>query len=196
MSSLEGLENILHNHVKVVTKIKKSRDFDSSFPYDLQTRNLVFIGYLKAFDPITKSVVMCTVEDNIITENLLILGHLIDRIELYERSDTVSTQDIQRLVFEDTEQRLSKHPYFERKKVITLLTAEEVTKKRDEIVSWLTKLRIPNQVNAKNNDIIIADDVRIKVPYEHISDYICPTRIVLKRIHHIVESRYESASYD
>lgn len=178
-----------YHHVRVATTVRKASDFDpqKSFPFVVRNQSsdkLVYVGYLKALDPISKSAILCQIENSEITKNIIILGHCIEEINLSEENDLIPPCDVRRIVELEQSQKFTNHSSHS-------LTDQEVKDRRDEIVGWLRKLRIPANVDAITNEVIVADSVRIRPPYESATNYICPTRIVLSRIKRIVESRGE-----
>lgn len=188
-SNLDSISRLLYNHVNVVTTIKRTDDFQCPFA-SLHNQMLIYSGYLKVIDPLTKSTILCSIDSQkrIVTNNLFILGHTISEIQLSDiasRTAALDVQDVQHIIETDTATKTLSIPYFKR----VLLDEEELNQRRQEIFDWLKKNRIPVDLNPMNNEIEIAKSVRIRAPYEHESDYICPTRIVLSRIKSIVDSR-------
>lgn len=148
-----------------------------------------FVGYLKAFDPISRSVIVCKVEDSEVIENVIILGQHIIRVELINPEDSILACEVQKVVESDTLRRLSKVPFLRLNTSCSLLSKEELEHRRNDIQAWLIKNRIPVKVDSSSGDIIIADSVRVRSPYENTTDYTCPSGTVLKRFKHIVDSR-------
>lgn len=185
----ENSSQLIYHHVKVKTKVNKPAEFVSNefFYSDDRFKNLIYTGYLKALDPITKSAILCIIDNKAVTKNILILGHIIDKIQLSHEENAIPTIEVQQILQADTQLRQAGHPYFNQK--ASPITEEEQHKRRDEILSWLAKNRIPAVLDEATDDIIVADSVRIKAPYEDATDYSCPTRVVLKRIKQIVENR-------
>lgn len=203
MSSLDYGKSVklLHHHVIVKTTVKRGPDFISPFALSNQQANnnkntsetLQFAGYLKVLDPISNSAILCLIDDDYhIKENLLILGQNIDLIEPSQSSqETLSVARVRDIIETDSAKKLSSLPFFQRlnNKDELNINKEEISKKGREIADWLSANRIPHQLNADTFEIIIGEMARLRPPYEHESNYICPTRIMLKRIMHIVDSR-------
>lgn len=190
---------LLHQHVVVTTTVKIKPGSQDVQPEFLkidnklldQERKLMYTGYLKALDPITKCTILCSIDRGAISNNILILGNNIDEIRISCTPEVISTTEVERIIKVDTLNRQSKHPYFAQR--ISSLTAEELHRRRDDILEWLARNRIPAILNQDGNEIVIADSVKLKAPYESSSDYICPTRVVLKRVKQIVDSRNTKA---
>lgn len=191
---LEVIGNLMFKFVTVRTNIRRTKDFESDFSIDKPefpngTNNqtlLTYSGYLKAFDPITKSAILCSIENNKVINNILILGHSIDQIQLKQNDKYCN--EARQIIEADSIEKSSQHPYFHRPGVNSI-TDEELLKRREDIISWLKKNRIPMEVNQDTSEIIIAESARVRPPYEHEIDYICSTRIVLTRLKHIIDSR-------
>lgn len=205
MSFYDKAKRLLYQYVDVQTNIKKDSNFQSEFiiPLGLELRNcddnltdvkqLIYSGYLKAIDPLSKSTILCLVNsDNLnITSNLLILGHTISdiRCSAYIKPDNVDPGAIQELIESDSQVKLAKHPYFYRPETEHTLSQDELIGIQKSIIAWLEKYRIPVELNENNAELVVANSVRVKPPYNHESDYICPTRIVLQRVKRIIDSR-------
>lgn len=182
-------------HVRVITTIRRSHDYESGFcdktgsqeERDEDSNLLTYAGYLKAIDPITKSVVLCKIDSEEVTGNILILGHNVARVTPSLTAQIAEKDLVQRIVEEDTKKKLSQHPYF-RDKSDDKLDPLEVLERQSSILKWMERNRIPASVDKVRDEIIIAGDVRIRPPYERESDYICPTRLILKRVKSIVDS--------
>lgn len=191
--SFEDIAKLHYKHVEVKTKLRRRPDFSHTFCLpisDDQTSELTFSGYLKAVDPISKSTILCKINDEqIIEQNLLILGHHITYVKCTNRDDSIPPTEVERIIETSCRLELSNHPFFNRNSPSEELSGEQLDKRRVEISDWLSRLRIPNRLDEVNGEIIVADTVRIKPPYEFTSDYICPTRIVLNRVKQIVDSR-------
>lgn len=208
--NLHEAAKLLYNHIDVITTIKRGRDFQSEFLRECKisancddnsdqnkSHELVYTGYMKAIDPLTKSIILCTIEDNQITNNILILGHNIYNIQLSavnnNPNNVVPPSEVKQIIETDTSAKIANHSFFYRPENTKIsLSKDELIERRDEILDWLKKNRIPVSINKETNEVIIADSVRVRAPYEHESDYICPTRIVLKRIKQIIDSRAKS----
>lgn len=197
MESTIKESNLIYHHVNIITKLKKSSHFKSDFldysdcdnNHGVQ-QNLVFSGYLKTIDPISRSVILAIIDttNNTVKSNILILGQNIDTISK-SSGDSLIPKKVETIFKLDNLNKLASHPYYKRDTTKYQLTDEELVDLQNEIISWLKKNRIPVEFDQLTNNIIVNDIVRIKAPYEHITDYICPTRIVLKRIKHIIDSR-------
>uniref|UniRef100_A0A6G1SDS3 AD domain-containing protein n=1 Tax=Aceria tosichella TaxID=561515 RepID=A0A6G1SDS3_9ACAR len=197
MAHYEKAKELLYTHVNVETNIKKSKDFTSDFllhskHLDESTipdkRRLTFTGYLKAIDPISHSVILCQIErETRSINNILILGRNICDIHQSTSDpdqDYLSKEDVANYC-DNYVSSLNNHPYF--CKPSTSLTSQELIESQTRIVSWLKKYRIPIELDEKSQELVVAECVRIKPPYKHESDFICPTRVVLKRIKNIVD---------
>lgn len=194
MESLTDVAKILlYCHVDVSTQINRSCDYRSTFCSPAQTpsskqdsKKLVYTGYLKAFDPITKSVILCNIENELVSENILILGRHITTITKSDNSVVnLSPNQVQEVINSGVSLKLVRHPYLGLSKSYS--DEAELSKRCEEIMEWLKKNRIP--VERRDNDLIVAEVVKIKPPYEHATDYICPTRTILERLKRIIESR-------
>jgi len=205
MAYYEKAKELLYAHIDVETNIKKSKDFKSEFVpnsnhleglSDQDQRELTFTGYLKAIDPISYSVILCQIDPNTrsIVSNILILGRNICDIHQSTHSldqDFLSRADVASYC-DNYLSSLNDHPYFCRSS--TSLSGEELHDSQTRIISWLTKYRIPIELDEKTQELIVAESVRIKPPYKHETDFICPTRVVLKRIKHIVDMSFKEKS--
>lgn len=197
---------LLYTRVDVVTSIKKTRDFESPFLQTSQDKNkpednnlihnqLVYTGYLKVIDPITTSTILCSIEETNVTNNILILGNNICDIRPSPKCDNLvelNSLEVRKIIELDSERKLSNHPYFYRPQSKSSLTPEETARRGEKILAWLKENLIPAKINEDTNEIVIAESARIRPPYEHESDYICPTRIVYKRIKRIIEKGLEN----
>lgn len=184
ISTISGL---LYHHVDVITKHKRRPDFQEDF-VDLEAQSLIYSGYLKAIDPHTKSVVLCRISsDKLVNDNALILGHNICDIKLsnYKSDDAITVEEVEEIIQSDREKRLESHPLFDQRYVCS---KEELDFRRDLILNWLRKNRLPVSCDFDNGDIIVCGRAKIKPPYKNTKDFICPTRVVLKRLQHIVNS--------
>lgn len=182
------MERLLYTNVKVKTKLKRPHVFNNPFlcnTDDIST--LVYSGYLKAYDPLTNSTILCHIVGGNVTENVIILGHTIDSVTHYVDSTnpSINRSEVETIVIQDTLNRCKNNPYYSDKNS----TITEANIRGDEIVNWLNKNRIPAYIEESSKDIVISDSIRLQQPYEHISDYRCPTRIILKRIKTIIDSR-------
>lgn len=189
------VSELLYHHVEISTTIKiniGAQDVRTEFLFvdDNLLHNeqkLVYTGYLKALDPITKCAILCAIDCDTVTNNILILGQVIDKIQLSCSSDTISASEVEQTIQKDNLSRQANHPYFVQKKSST--TKEELQNRRDDILEWLSRNRIPATLNEDGEEIIIADCVKLRPPYEESTDFICPTRVVMKRIKQIVDNR-------
>lgn len=183
-----------YQHVKVVTNVKNIGELKSVFVNHVEEKQksdnnyLILQGYLKVVDPITISTILVHIEDEKVKENIIILGRNITRISLSEKLDVIASDKVKTIVELDTALKRENLPFFKRDYAIHSLSSEEVIKRKDLIVKWLRDNRIPCTFDSNSNEIIIAEKIRLNAPYEHITDYACPTRIILKRIKHIVDS--------
>lgn len=193
------VSELLYQHVVVISTVKIKAGTQDVHPEFLEVdnklldheQNLVYTGYLKTLDPITKCTILCSIECGTVTNNILILGHIIDEIKISCNQETISTSEVEQIIKSDTLKRQSNHPYFAQK--ISSLTTEELHRRRVDILEWLARNRIPARLNQDGNEIIIADSVKLKPPYDSSNDYVCPTRVVLKRIKQIVDNRNTKA---
>lgn len=189
------VSELLYHHVEISTTIKiniKAQEVrmefllvDDNLLYNEQ--RLVYTGYLKALDPITKCAILCVIDCDTVTNNILILGQVIEKIELSRKTDTIPVSKVEQTIQRDTLKRQASHPYFAHRKYS--ITKEELQRRRDNILEWLLRNRIPATINENGQEIIIADSVKLKPPYEESNDFICPTRVVMKRIKQIVDTR-------
>lgn len=191
--NFEECVKLLYKHVDVSTDIKQARDFESSFVTNRTSDNksseilLTFSGILKVIDPITGSTILCCIEEDRVTDNILILGHCITDIKLSPLEPYQKTcQSICDIIESDTQAKLKHHPYFNRPETYSSLTPKQTVERRDSIQAWLSKNRITASINEETNEIVVAERARIRPPYEHESDFVCPTRIVYKRLKRII----------
>lgn len=192
----QDISLLMYECVDVLTNIDRARDFDCPFAprnylkaQDEGREKLVYSGYLKAIDPITKSVILCNLKDKALCQNILILGrHIVDITKSDYSIDSLATEEVQTIIQNDSSRRLKDHPFH--RKEHPSLTEAELSDRCDEIMRWLSKNRIP--AGRCGKDIVVAETVRIKPPYEHVTDYICPTRIILDRLKRIIELRPKS----
>lgn len=198
--SLHNYENsikLLYEHVVVITTIKRTPEFDfaSAHFYRIHRRHqdefLAFVGHLKVVDPVSESIILCHISaDRKITKNILILSHSIDRIELsVEKICDIPKSEVRDIIQAENAKKIASSPFFERVKNEDVANCEEIIQKIQDIVDWLTASRIPHEVNCDTSEIIIGDVARIRPPYDHESNYVCPTRTMLKRVMYIVNSR-------
>ena len=189
----ERAKLLLFHHVDVVTNIKRARDFGvSDFvpPYE-QQEPLTYSGYLKVIDPISKSVILAKTDGISVTGNVLILGQNICDILQSEwgRKTHIDPLTVERILENDSQIKIATHPYFHRPQTRDNLSPEELQKIQKSIMDWFKKYFIPIELNSVTQELIVAESVRIRPPYEHESDYISPTRVALKRIKYLVDSR-------
>lgn len=183
------MEKLLYTNVKVITKLRQS--FESRSPFLVKADvgdELAYSGFLKAYDPLTKSVILCHIKNDIVTENIIILGHTIESVVSHDQIDQdqiLHPSKTEKILIEDILNKCRNNSELES----TKLSNEDIRRRRSEIVEWLTKNRIPVKIEDTSSDILIVDDIRVQSPYENISDYKCPTRIILKRIKNIIDSR-------
>lgn len=193
--NLASISELLYKNVEVITTIKMNIKSEDPRPAFLHIKNdlsvvekrLVYKGYLKAFDPISKSTILCSIDKETVINNILIIGQIIDEINLALEPGAISPSKVEQVVQADTLRRQTGHPFFIHR--TSIITKEELLERRDEILKWLGKNRIPAKMNQDELEIIIADSVKLRPPYENSTDYICPTRVVLKRIKQIVDNR-------
>lgn len=182
------MDKLLYTSVKVITKLQRSDNLKSSFLCELDVQNkLIYCGYLKAYDPLTKSIILCHIKNDKVTDNILILSHAVDTI-ISNESDKDQGLDHTRVEAIIISDLANKCKYNLERKTVEL-SDEDSVKKASDIIDWLSKNRIPAHVEEGSNEIIIADDIRVLSPYKDIQDYKCPTRIILKRIKTIIDSR-------
>lgn len=191
---LQIVEKLLYNHVNVATSVSKGRDRTSSFLIEDANKELTFSGYLKVYDPISGSIVLCHISEGKVAKNILILGCNISAInQTPESASHLQPIDVRRIIELDRQAKVAHHPYFQRSHSLeeqsTIHNHRNIEKLRDEIVGWLRENRLTVTTHEPSNDIIVADRIRIRPPYKHESDFVCPTNIVLKRIQHIINSR-------
>lgn len=187
----------LHYHnVEVLTDLKKSSEFTSDFciPNSSDSKRtsnqiLVYAGYLKAIDPITKSIILTAIDEasNRVLKNILILGQHV--VSVHEVETNVPVTKVKYILEQDSQEKVKSHPFYQRETEIDLLSPDQLKSRQEEILNWLKLNRIPTVLDELSNDLIIADSVKIRPPYQHVSDYICPTQVVLKRIKHIIDQR-------
>lgn len=191
IEDLQRVYDLIYHHVSVSTVVERAKDCSINFPTTLDEpgKFLEFTGYLKVVDPITKSAILCQIEDETIVNNVLILGHVINSIQISSKPDAISASVVSRIIQKDSSIKFEAHPYSKGKADDRLVRSEVITWRQGAIIEWLEKNRIPAKHDSANNCILIADCVRLKPPYQFLSDYVCPNRIVLKRLKHIVDSR-------
>lgn len=151
--------------------------------------DLIYVGYLKALDPLTKSVILCSIKDNIVVDNLLVPGQnirTISKTNLDSGEVALSRDIVSKILAEDTNKKLKECPYYRSNIIESHKQELNVLKRGEDIVSWLTKNRIEAKIDKDTRAIIIANSVRLDYPYMNDSDYTCPTRIVLKRLQKII----------
>lgn len=189
----KDISPLMYNYVNILTNINRARDFDCPFAQQDFTRTqdegqqrLIYSGYLKAFDPITKSVILCNLKNKAVCQNILILGrHIVNITKSEDSINNLPTEQIQSIIQDDSTRRLKNHPFH--RKEDSDLTEAQLSDRCDEIIKWLEKNRIPAE--RCGNDIVVAGTVRIRPPYEHVTDYICPTRTILDRLKRIIGLR-------
>lgn len=187
---LEKAYKLQYHHVIVSTNVERSKNCSIKFVKTSSEpgEKLEFFGYLKVVDPISKSAILCQIKEETVVDNILILGHVIIDIQLSGELDEIPTDNVSRIVQQASQTKIQTHPYFARN-TTDRHTSEDLIRRKREIIDWLKRNRIPVEQDCANNaDLLIADSVRLKPPYQYDSDYICPTRIVLKRLKHIVDS--------
>jgi hypothetical protein len=190
MAHYEKAKELLFKRVDVETNVKKSKDFSSDFSSH-DGKQLIFTGYLKTVDPISHSVILCQpdTDDKSIAKNILILGQNICdvRSTLDSNPKSLTEVDLKALITNEHAIKLGNHPYFYKSAARQNLTEQELIATQAKVISWFKKYRIPIVLDDQSQELIVADCVRIRPPYEHETDYICPTRVVLKRIKYIVD---------
>lgn len=183
--------DLLYHHVSVLTTVRQTKDCSINYTTisDEPGEFLEFTGYLKVVDPISKSVILCQVEEGTIVNNVLILGHVINTIQISTKPDSIPVSVVSGIIQKDSLTKLKAHPYSKGEAANSLVKSETIDKREEAIIKWLKKNRIPAKYDGVNSCILIADCVKLKPTYQFLSDYICPNRIVLKRLKHIVDSR-------
>lgn len=196
---IDEISNLLYHLVEVTLTVKISGQHKSLFVAPSTTLGiekdcdpkLIYRGYLKAYDPVSKSVILCLIQDGLMLENMMVLGYYIDKLRISGQPSALSPQDVQNII----EQNLSSKYTHNSKSVHDGLSQSNqdpgLVERSDRTLQWLLKNRIPARLEPSDGSIIIADSVRLKSPYKSSSDYVCPNRIVLKRIKRIVESQIE-----
>lgn len=192
--NLSDIEQLLYHRVRVLTKISKSINYVSSFASSTTDLNglLIYIGYLKAFDPLTNSAILCSIIDGKVDENIIILGHIIETIELDIQNKEygyIDASNVEEIIKIDTSKKCENHPYFKNKINSIESNVDQLDNRCHQIIKWLNKNRIDAHVDQNTKNIVIADLITLRSPYVHVSDYICPTRIILKRVKNIIDSR-------
>lgn len=198
MALYEKAKQLLYQLVVVETDVRQTKDFASSFLADgnieqISTKdgklNLAFNGYLKTIDPISHSVILCHLTGESIVDSLLILGRNIRDIRLSKilNRNSLTVCDFEQLVERDQQAKLRNHPYFCKPPTNQPLDPEELTLSQARIINWFNKYRVPIKLIEDTQELLVADCVRIKPPYLHESDYICPTRVILRRIKYMVD---------
>lgn len=184
--NMDEISKQLYRNVVVTLRVDRTREYKSEFLSHVTTNNLAYSGYLKAFDPITKSVILCSIKDSKVDKNILIIGHNIESIRV-SNEDLLPLNVVEQIIVDNRNEQLNKQADLFSK--TDRLSAGQLEERRLEILSWLEQNRIPAVSEPSTNDIIIGDCVRIKSPYENAADYVCPTRVILKRIMKLLESR-------
>ena len=189
-------KQLLYSYVDVVTTIGAGLRLDSKFlsANAQQQQSLIYSGYLKAFDPVTSSSILCLIEDNIVRRNLIVLGcNIIDIIPSLTTVNKLSPTEAGAIIELDSQTKAARHPFYQRTSQsgagLVTLEGETLVEVRDEIVDWLKVNRLPVSVDEQTHEIQVAGSIRINPPYEHETDFVCPTRVVFKRIKHIISSR-------
>lgn len=190
---MDEIYKLHYHYVKVSTNIKRSSEFKSNFSpsidCDIETSLLIYTGYLKVIDPISKSIILSLIDipNGIVMNNILILGQHVREVTKLE--DNGNHELVRDILERDSCEKVANHPYYKRNSSRLVLSKGELKLRQDEILSWLKLNRIPSKLDASSEDLVIADSVRIKPPFEHKSDYICPTGVILKRVKHLIDSR-------
>lgn len=189
----DEIAKLQYHHVNVITSIREGRDLKSEFtqsnfksikPDDKIDNHVVFVGYLYIIDPITKATILCLIEEEKVVKNIIISGHSIFQIIASSDNNTLPSNEVKRIIARDRKLKSEAHQH----SITDSTSDEEILRRRDSIVTLLSSHRIPIRVEPESNVIVVADSARLKPPYKHEFDYICPTRIVLKRIKHLVDS--------
>jgi len=194
MAQKKDITTLIFCHVDIITNVKVGREFTSEFSRSLPGETLVYSGYLKTFDPITGSVVLSLVQDEKIVANTLILGDTVsDIVESTDKDPYDYSPDVIEKIFEANNKRLAEHPFFKRSECTQQKfddqSNNDMVELRDEITAWLKENRIPVESDERTHVITVGGCVKIREPYEHESDYVCPTQVVLKRLKYLVDSR-------
>lgn len=187
---LKEKAKLLFHHVDVITNVKEGEKLESRFLIHSKERVLIYSGYLKTIDPISSSVILCLIESGKIVEQVIVLGRIVDDVIISEKNNVLQPGDVEQIIKQDTVKRVKNSTFYSQNKTPVPITLEEIQQRRDSIMEWLTKNRIPAKVDILSNEIIVAGKVRLKAPYQYSSDYVCPTRVILKRIKDIVDSRH------
>lgn len=199
---IADLANLQYCHVRLQTNITRGGDFTSPFLYSSihshpDTKLLHYRGYLKFFDPETASIFLCNIKDKQVVDNILIFGHTIKSIEADEYDDLLlDPEEVEAIINADTDKRIVNNQFFNKNINRTTLSESELNSRQNEIVSWLRINRIPIRIDEVTGDLIVAEMIKIKPPYEFDSDYVCPTRLILKRMKNIVDSRHGSINLE
>lgn len=198
MDLISKATSAIYQKVIVVTNIKKGHESGlNSMPeavksfIDPSPGLLTYEGYLKAVDPLSASIILCSIDDRTksISHNVLILSHVITDIIPRHGTSKIEASVVEEIVERERSSALAGHPYFHRTGVKQTVTDEELRCIQESITSLFQRYRVPIRLEKSNQELIIADSVRVKPPYNHESDYICPTRVILQRIKHMVDSR-------
>lgn len=196
IEDLSKIYDLLYHHVIVSTNVNRTKDCSINFNRTSEESGKVleFTGYLKVVDPISKSVILCQIENEIIFNNALILGHVISSIQISTMLDAIPTSIVSKIIQEDSLIKFEAHSYFEGSNHQSV-SSEVINRREEEIIEWLRKKRIPAQHDCVDNSIIVADSVRLKPPYDSPCDYTnCKNMVVLKRLKNIVDSRPQQSS--
>lgn len=179
-----------YSYVTVRTRIKKRADSSSLFILqdgDSDNLYLSYRGYLKALDPVTRTVVLCYIKDEEVVETVFIFGHNIISVECEcDEKNLIPPHIVKRTIEDQSKKLLVACPFFLNLDASSNLTEEDLKQRKDKIISCIKANRIPVALDRLDETIVIADSVKIKPPYAHDSNFICPTRLILKRIKAIV----------
>lgn len=179
-----------YKYVDVVTTLNPVPKIKLKFQ-NKQYDKLVYSGYLSVVDPVSKSVILCSIDDKrSITQSILVIGNIIDQVIESKDGQLIFRDEVGAIIERDRSQKVQLHPYYRRNEDACELTREEIIERRNEIVDWLRKNRLEVELDSSDDTIIVLDKlVRIKAPYSHSSSYVCPTRVILNRVQHIINSR-------
>lgn len=96
---VKQLYNLLYHKVLIETTVKVSPEFmlDPYFAYSSDKEYVTFVGYLKTVDPETKAAVLIFIKDETVLRSMMVMGHCIKSISLYQKEQDDNEMVIRKL---------------------------------------------------------------------------------------------------
>lgn len=182
----------LFRYVLVETKIRRKGELSLPLVWqrldgNFDDAHLSYTGYLKALDPISGSVAICDIVDEQVTHSMLIFGHNIASISYKDDENLLQPASVKDIIETHNVRLLSDCPFFMNENLGPMPSEENLAKRKDRIIEFIKANRISVAFNELDRSITVAESVIIKPPYKRDSDFICPTKLIKRRIKTIID---------